>query len=124
MGTNQEFGSFVDGDRVIRRLVFWIVATSLIILAFLFGAGAVNAAGAIQISGIGYPDAGDCANQPTAPDSYDYAIDMTGDLDGCWYITVLTNSCSPSGTYNETGTEVYVSGGNDVIVGTFETTYR
>lgn len=77
--------------------------------------------GATQISGIGFfADTGEC----THPEGQgaDYALRMTGDLEGCHYVFVETASCSPSGTYLETGTEVFVgqgSGGD-----TFMTTYR
>jgi hypothetical protein len=46
---------------------------------------------------------------------------MTGDLEGCLYTFVGPAVSSPSGTYRETGTELFVaSGGAD----TFRTTYR
>ena len=46
---------------------------------------------------------------------------MTGDLDGCLYTDILTTESSPSGTYRETGTELFVASDG---VSTFETTYR
>ena len=46
---------------------------------------------------------------------------MTGDLEGCLYVFVETAESSPSGTYRETGTELFVASGG---AGTFRTTYR
>ena len=46
---------------------------------------------------------------------------MTGDLDGCLYTFVETQKSSPSGTYRETGTELFVASEG---AGSFETTYR
>jgi hypothetical protein len=51
----------------------------------------------------------------------DFAILMTGDLDGCLYTFVQTARSSPSGTYLETGRELFVASEG---AGTFETTYR
>ena len=103
--------------------------TALAVLALLIVAliapVPVLAEGATQISGIGYfPDAGVCEDFPDDPvdDVIGYfALDMTGDLDGCLYAYVLTAECSPSGAYNETGIDIFVSAdGNS----SFQTTYR
>jgi hypothetical protein len=53
----------------------------------------------------------------------DYALFLTGDLTGCWYVFSEMADCSPSGTYRETGHELFVGQYNGVE-GTFETTYR
>jgi hypothetical protein len=96
------------------------IMSSIALIGFVAPALAV---GATQISGIGYfAESGDCTD-PEGEGS-DFAIDMTGDLDGCHYVFVATSECSPSGTYRETGTEIYVSGGSDEVAGTFSTTYR
>ena len=80
------------------------------------------AEGATQISGIGFPAAtGECIDSQGA--GSDFAIRMTGDLEGCHYVFVETATCSPSGTYRETGTELFVGSYNGGT-GTFETTYR
>jgi hypothetical protein len=50
-----------------------------------------------------------------------FALIMTGDLEGCLYTFVETAEPSPSGTYRETGTELFVASDG---VSTFETTYR
>jgi hypothetical protein len=46
---------------------------------------------------------------------------MSGDLEGSLYTFVQTAKSSPSGTYRETGTELFVASDG---VSTFETTYR
>jgi Protein of unknown function (DUF3224) len=81
------------------------------------------AEGATQISGIGFfPVPGECDDPPEGVVS-DYAVVMTGDLEGCLYTDIKTAESSPSGTYRETGTEFFV-GSYLGESGTFETTYR
>ncbi len=77
--------------------------------------------GATQISGVAFFAGGEC----TDPDGLgsDLALRMTGDLAGCHYVFVATAECSPSGTYRETGTEIFVGQYNGQP-GTFRTTYR
>ena len=80
------------------------------------------AGGATQISGVASFDEAEapvCAPVP----GYDYALVMTGDLEGCWYTDVRTEKRTPSGTYIETGTELFV-GSYSGRSGTFATTYR
>jgi len=80
------------------------------------------AAGATQISGIGFfAGTGECTN-PDGQGS-NFALKMTGDLEGCLYVFVETAECSPSGTYRETGTEIFVGRYNGEA-GTFGTTYQ
>ena len=77
-----------------------------------------HAAGATQISGTGFFAApGECTDLVS-----DLVLKMTGDLEGCHYTFVETAVCSPSGTYRETGTEIFVGEYNGQA-GTFETTY-
>jgi hypothetical protein len=80
------------------------------------------AEGATQISGDARFDE---AEAPVCAPvmGYDYALVMTGDLEGCLYTDVKTAESSPSGTYRETGTELFVGSYLDGS-GTFETTYR
>ena len=104
---------------MIRRLTVLVAAT---LLALILAAPAALAGGATQISGVGVFDdeeAPVCAPVP----GYDYALVMTGDLEGCLYTDVQTAESSPSGTYRETGTELFVGSYLDGS-GTFETTYR
>jgi hypothetical protein len=81
------------------------------------------AGGATQISGVAFfADPGECVDPEGAgPPRADYALIMTGDLEGCLYTFVDTTDSSPSGTYRETGTETFVASDG---VSTFETTYR
>ena len=78
------------------------------------------AGGATQISGVGFFAEGDDCDDPGG-EGADYALVMTGDLEGCLYTFVETAESSPSGTYRETGTELFVASNG---AGTFETTYR
>jgi hypothetical protein len=74
---------------------------------------------ATQISGVAFFDEGDTCDSRSM--GADFALLMTGDLEGCLYTFVETAESSPSGTYRETGTELFVASEGD---GTFETTYR
>jgi hypothetical protein len=86
------------------------------------------AQGATQISGVAFfDDPLDPACDDPEGVGDDYALVMTGDLEGCLYTFVdhETTVCSPSGTYRETGTETFVGRyGNSEEVGTFRTTYK
>jgi hypothetical protein len=77
--------------------------------------------GATQISGIGYWDATDGCN--SAGQGADFALTMTGDINGCLYVFVDEYECSPSGTYRESGREKFVGTYNGQS-GSFWTTYR
>jgi hypothetical protein len=78
--------------------------------------------GATQIAGLGFfADPGECTD-PEGQGS-DFALKMEGDLAGCHYVFVETATCSPSGTYLETGSETFVGQYNGEA-GTFRTTYR
>ena len=74
--------------------------------------------GATQISGVGFFDEADVCNSASV--GADFALIMTGDLEGCLYTFVETAESSPSGTYRETGTELFVASDG---VSTFQTTY-
>src|SRR5215203_2223745 len=103
---------------MIRRLTVLVAAT---LLALILAAPAALAGGATQISGVGVYVA-KCDPTSVDPDA-SYAILLTGDLEGCLYTFVETAQSSPSGTYRETGTELFV-GSTSEGAGTFETTYR
>lgn len=104
-----------------QRLKFLAFVTLTVMAIFgiaLAVPSPAGADGATQISGIAYFDAaGECADPEGA--GSDFGVIMTGDLEGCLYIFVETSQCSPSGTYLETGHEIFVD--ED---GTFETNYR
>lgn len=70
-----------------------------------------------RISGIGYLDELDLCDSGSV--GADFAIIMTGDLEGCLYVFIETARYTPSGTYVETGTELFVGAS-----GTFATAYR
>jgi hypothetical protein len=103
-----------------RRFTF-LTLTTLAIVAFIgvVSAAPVLAGGATQISGVGFFDEGDTCD--SASIGADFALIMTGDLNGCLYTFVQTSQSSPSGTYRETGTELFVASDGS---GTFATTYR
>lgn len=77
--------------------------------------------GATQISGVGfYADVADC-DYPSQ--GADFALTLTGDLEGCLFVFVEEYECSPSGTYRESGRELFVGYYNGEH-GTFETNYK
>ena len=110
-----------------RTLMVCVLAGALALAVALVAAKDVSAApspalagGATQISGIGvYAEGDDCVDPGGA--GADYALILDGDLEGCLYTFVQTTHSSPSGTYRETGTELFVASDGS---GTFETTYR
>src|ERR687897_2927059 len=113
--------------RIMKRRLTILTLTTLAAVALI---GVVSTApspalaeGATQISGIGFfADTGECED-PAGADA-DYALIMTGDLEGgCLYTFIETAESSPSGTYRETGTELFV-GSTSEGAGTFATTYR
>ena len=101
-----------------RKLVILLtVMVSLLIVA------SVSAAGATQISGVGFfAEEGECTDPEGA--GADFANNLTGDLEGCLYVFVESYQCTPSGFYIETGSEIYVGRGGEGDDGTFSTTYR
>ncbi len=106
---------------MIRRSIVLVVAT---LLALILAAPAALAGGATQISGVAFFDVADTCDSASV--GADYALLMTEEttegLDGCLYTFVDDDPRkSPSGTYLETGTELFVASDGS---GTFETTYR
>ena len=108
-----------------RRLTSLTLTTLLAVVAFigvvLTAPSPALAGGATQISGVGFFDEGDICDSGSV--GADFALIMTGDLEGCLYTFVETSKSSPSGTYRETGTELFVGSYLDGS-GTLETTYR
>jgi hypothetical protein len=101
---------------MIRRFTVLVAAT---LLALILAASAALAGGATQISGVAFFDGADSCDSASV--GADFALIMTGDLDGCLYTFIETSESSPSGTYREVGTELFVASEG---AGTFETTYR
>ena len=103
-----------------------IVIALSVILALILAAPAALAGGATQISGVAFY-ADDARVHVTCDDPRGEGADyvplvMTGDLEeGCLYTFIETSVSSPSGTYRETGTEIFVSADGS---STFRTTYR
>ena len=108
-----------------RRLTISLTLTTLAVVAFISVVSTAPspalAGGATQISGVGFLDEFDLCDSGSV--GADFALIMTGDLEGCLYEFVETAECSPSGTYRETGNEIFVGqyNGED---GTFKTTYK
>src|SRR5215207_4946880 len=105
-----------------RRLTI-LTLTTLAVVALI---GVVSTApspafagGATQISGVAFFDGADTCDSESV--GADFALVMSGDLEGCLYTFVETAQSSPSGTYREVGTERFVASEG---AGTFETTYR
>jgi len=91
-------------------------------MAFSASPSSAIAQGSDQISGIAFfAEPGECNDSDG--DGADFALRMTGDLQGCLYVFIQTADCSPSGTYKETGAEIFVGQYNGES-GTFETTYQ
>ena len=76
--------------------------------------------GATQISGEGLFAGSEC---DFLDKGADFALSLTGDLEGCLYVFVDSHDCSPSGTYREEGTELFVGTYNGDY-GTFRTNYK
>src|SRR5215218_2969809 len=99
-----------------RRLT---AVLAMVVVTVMLVAASALAEGATQISGVGVFDETDVCDSASV--GADLALIMDGDLDGCLYTFIETQEWSPSGTYRETGTELFVASEED---GTFETTYR
>jgi hypothetical protein len=103
-----------------------IVMALSVILALILAAPAALAGGATQISGVAfYADDARVhvtCDDPQGKDADYVPLVMTGDLEeGCLYTFIETSVSSPSGTYRETGKEIFVSADGS---STFRTTYR
>ena len=100
-----------------------ILLMATMALTLLVASGVALAGGATQISGVAPPlddpEVAACGSVP----GYEYALVIHGDLEGCLYTDFEPGVSSPSGTYRETGTELFV-GSYLNRPGTFETTYR
>ena len=107
--------------RRITILALTALAVVALISVFFTVTSPALAGGATQISGVGsYAAGGECVDAEGA--GSDFALKMEGDLEGCHYVFVETFECSPSGTYRERGTEIFVGEYNGMD-GTFGTTY-
>jgi hypothetical protein len=119
-----------------RTLMVCVLAGALALAVALVAAKDVSAApspahagGATQIRGIGvYADEQTCDDPERVNakgEEANYALILDGDLEGCLYTFVKTAKSSPSGTYRETGKEVFVGSiRGRTGSGTFKLTYR
>ena len=101
-----------------RQVAISVAASLLAVLAM------PATAGTTQVSGIGLFNTA-CQPPVGSPpaDLGDYPpIELTGSLYGCWYTYVESAKFNRSGTYQETGTELFVGCQNGTC-GTFKTTY-
>jgi hypothetical protein len=107
----------------VKRPLTILALATLAVAAFVGVASAAPsqalAGGVTQISGVAFFDEADTCDSASV--GADFALLMTGDLKGCLYTFVETPESSPSGTYRETGTELFVASEG---AGSFETTYR
>ena len=106
-----------------RLIILALTALAVVVLAgvVLTVPSPALAAGATQIAGIASFDETDACDSQSQ--GADFALIMGGDLEGCHYVFVDDFECSPSGTYRETGSELFVGTYNGAT-GTFETTYK
>lgn len=109
-----------DSRRRMTALTTMLAALMTILLA---GPASANE-GVTQIAGSAVPSDADCGDMEPPPGFTDFVLDLSGDLDGCWYIHVDDGRyIESSGIYLETGRERFVGCLGDVC-GTFDTTYR
>ena len=96
-----------------------VVATALVVVVATAMAGTTQVSGSSVYNPACTPPAG-----TTPADTGDYPpLDMAGSLDGCLYTYVDAAMSTPSGSYQETGTELFVGCLNGTTCGTFTTTY-
>ena len=103
---------------MLTRLVSQVAAAACVAVMMMAAPTLASAQVATRISGVGFFDVDGLCMDPEG-DGADFALILTGDLEGCLYVFVESAAFTPSGTYLETGTEIFV--GAD---GTFETAYR
>lgn len=106
-----------------RRRILTIAFVAAMMFGGLVAPASAAGAGATQISGVGFGVA-EC-NDKTS----DVVLEMTGDLEGCLYVTIADSKWIPdSGIYMEWGTERFEgcwdAPGPDDVCGAFATTYK
>jgi hypothetical protein len=109
-------------NRKLLNYINSVTALILMISVFAFGNLPEPTVQPDQIGGIGYwANPGDCVHPEGS--GANFALKMTGDLQGCLYTFVEFANCTPSGVYREKGTETFVGWyrGNG---GLFRTTYQ
>ena len=115
------FGAAPEGEMSMRRIV--VVFSALAMLAVI--ALPAGASGATQISGVAVPGDFDVCSDAVGADADSVLQIIEGDLIGCLYAWWDPAVFRPSGTYNETGDELFVGCLADgETCGTFEIDYR
>jgi hypothetical protein len=103
------------------KVLRFFIASGLAV-SILVAGPPVKGAGVLQIGGVGV-FASDCGGMT----SY-FTIEMAGSLTGCWYTDIPVSSITPSGVYQERGTELFVGwltiDGVPLGFGSFRTTYK
>lgn len=113
-----------------RAAALLLLTLAGVLTSFSGFAATANAAGTEQVSGSAFYQTADtdCAANPlpTGFDDFDSypALVLSGSLQGCWYTRIETARQRPSGTYQETGQEIFVGTLDGGPAGTFVTTYR
>lgn len=105
-----------------QRVTSWkcapVLAAAVCAAAMMMAAPmSASAQEVTRISGIGFFDEFDAGDSGSL--GADFALILTGDLEGFLYVFVETAEYTPSGTYMETGTEIFVG-----VDGSFATDYR
>lgn len=105
-----------------QRIMSWnwiaVLAVAACVGTMLFvSPTSASAQEAARISGVSYFDEFDLCDSGSV--GADFALIMTGDLEGCLYVFVESATYTSSGTYVETGRELFVSAN-----GSFTTTYQ
>ncbi len=115
----------LENHQINRASIKWIKRAFVVISLFgvLGVIGIVSAQETTSFSGVAY-FAGDGECMDEEGEGADFALNMTGDLEGCLYVFVAEAECRPHGQYVEVGTELYVGSGAPGDDGTFETVYR
>lgn len=106
-----------------RRIAMATLTTlsMIVLITAVFAGPSPKQEGAKQIAGIGFfAEPGAC----TDPEGQgaDYALTMTGSLDGCHYVFIEAGQCFEGGAYTETGYEIFV-GKYEGQSGSFKTNY-
>ena len=96
-----------------------VAATALVVVVATAMAGTTHVSGSGVYNAACDPPVG---TAPADPGNYP-PLDLVGSLDGCWYTYVSDSKVNPSGTYQETGTELFVGCLNGTTCGQFTTTY-
>lgn len=106
--------------RRIAMAAFTALTMVVLITAVIAGPSPTQE-GLKKIAGTGfYAEPGEC----TDPEGQgaDYALTMTGSLEGCHYVFVQSFQCTEGGAYRESGYEIFV-GKYEGQNGTFKTDY-